>query len=188
MSKHYVVDIETLDTRPTAAIIGIAIVGEGYEFDIKCHPHHYTLGMMLGNPHITVGKSTLEFWKSQAIESPEAYKKYWLEVSPEDYRPEEMITKARNEFHKLVNSVEPDSHFWSRGKDFDFPILVNAFSSQGLQTPWGYRNTHCLRDMEMLLPEYKLSNTGYVKHDALQDAYYEQKLLDSFMTAGLIPY
>ena len=41
---------------------------------------------------------------------------------------------------------DTEVHYWSKGKEFDKPILENMFKASGLKAPWKYYNFHCVRD------------------------------------------
>ena len=41
---------------------------------------------------------------------------------------------------------DSEVHYWSKGKEFDKPILENMFKASGLKAPWKYYNFHCVRD------------------------------------------
>lgn len=65
---------------------------------------------------------------------------------------------------------------WSKGANFDIPIMEHAFHQFGMATPWKFWNTRCVRTY-MALPGAKgiVAATEGVKHNALSDAYEQAK-------------
>lgn len=71
-----------------------------------------------------------------------------------------------------------NAHYWSRGKDFDFPILNAHAAQKGFEYPWmkSFLNIHCLRDLEYftgIKPEAENKHP----HRAATDAFHEAKHL-----------
>lgn len=68
-----------------------------------------------------------------------------------------------------------DVHYWSRGKDFDFPILNAHAAQKGFEYPWlkAFHNRHCLRDLEYftgIKPEAENKHPHRAATDALHEA------------------
>lgn len=152
------IDIETLSTQPTAAIIAIA--AKVFTFDT---PHRQP---MTPSPTLSTGEGqggaslnllvnaascamhgmhfdmdTVKWWKKQSEEAKAPYMLYdGHDIS---------IILALDKLHYFVEGVRNESHdkkilVWMQGTDFDAAILKNAFHTvMGWNTPWKHNE---LRD------------------------------------------
>lgn len=72
-------------------------------------------------------------------------------------------------------------HYWSMGKDFDYPILDALAHAQNITTPWqldyGFTRIHCLRDIIAWEGFDRSSAVNSNPHRALEDALYEANVL-----------
>jgi hypothetical protein len=157
MAKHLMVDLETMDTSPTATVLTLGAVhfnpyGNGYGDKI-----YFRINIddqdALGR---TVDQGTLDWWAKQdpAI-MEEAF-------SPEDRIP---LVEAMDRFHKFAWGCDA---FWSHGSIFDLMILENIYRQLGKGFPWNFwqlRDTRTLFDLG-----YDPEMPQGSKHDALQDA------------------
>ncbi|MCX8574564.1 MULTISPECIES: 3'-5' exonuclease [unclassified Gilliamella] len=182
-----IIDIETLDTAPTAVILSIGAFSFN-KFNLKetmisinhmlrsseqnkNQSFYYNLHLL---PQILRGRSisaeTIDFWKNN------------------DYSPfighswdprQALINLSKYLNDKLSNN--DDVHLYFRGTSFDEAILVNAYKSLDLEVPWKFYN---VRDIRTYIDALTNSNKGYIKdfktnfnftkhhalHDVLRDA------------------
>lgn len=170
------IDIETLDTVPSAAIVQVAIVefnsktariGSIYFANIKddCY----------GNISRTESEQTLKWW--------EAKKEQYQEIQSHTINLDECV-KAIELFFKCINGNE---HIvYANPPGFDLTILKDVFSQYDLKIPWNPWNERCLRTMKKQYPEL-IENIQFEgkKHNAIDDCLHQIKqvvAIENFIT------
>lgn len=157
MSRHCMIDLETMSVTPDAVILTLGAVhfnpyGNGYGDKI-----YFRISIddqdALGRQ---IDQSTLDWWAKQdpAI-MEEAF-------SDQDRIP---LKEAMDRFHKFAWGCDA---FWSHGATFDLVMIENVLRQMGRPLPWNYwalRDTRTLFDLGFD-PDMP---TGE-KHNALQDA------------------
>ena len=157
MSKHLMVDLETLAVSPNATILSLGAV----HFDPWGFGHDDELYFKIDldeqdSLHREIDPNTLNWWSKQdPLIMEEAFSAY-------DRIP---LSEAINQFHKFAWGCQG---FWSHGASFDLVILENLYRQLNKPLPWNYwqlRDTRTLFDLGYN-PEMPTGS----KHDALQDA------------------
>lgn len=157
MTKHLMVDMETLAVSPNAVVLSLGavhfdpfntgIIDEIY-FKIDLDDQD-----LLGRE---IDPGTLDWWAKQ---DPEIMEEAF---DPSGRLP---LEQAINQFHKFAWGC---SAFWSHGATFDLVILENIYRQLKRPLPWNYwqlRDTRTLFDLGVDPQMPKES-----KHDALADA------------------
>ncbi len=165
---HMMIDLETLGTRPDAAIIQIGAVlfepvsggkilnGQGFK--------RYTL---LQDGSGTIDHSTVAWWLQEASASKMGAA-LETEAVPLLQALDELDSfpmKAKGLSWEAIGGV------WAAPSDFDIPILKSAYARFGLGVPWERRATRDARTLFSIVggkPE--IDWTGFTAHDALDDA------------------
>lgn len=157
MSKHLMVDLETMAVSPSAVVLTLGAVhfnpyGTGYSDKIYFRINIDDQDAL----NREVDPNTITWWSSQdpAI-MEEAF-------SPDNRLP---LVEAIDQFHKFAWGC---SAFWSHGSVFDIVILENIYRQLGKPVPWQYwqiRDTRTLFDLGF---DPDMPTGG--KHDALEDA------------------
>jgi hypothetical protein len=173
------VDLETMDNKPTAAITAIGAVymdldsGElGETFYVKVDLQS---SMDLG---MTVSAETIQWWLKQN----EAAR---FEMT----QPGENILYALGLFGDFVGGqwvgdvtdadasyVQSPNRVWGNGAAFDNAILENAYAKCNMELPWKFYNDRCYRTVKNLYPNVPLARIG-THHNALDDAITQAKHL-----------
>jgi hypothetical protein len=162
------VDIETLDTSPTAAILSIGAA----RFDPRGDELGETFYTNVSLPSsldagFTVSGDTIYWWLKQEKAAQEA-----LLVAPVK------VKEALNNFRTfvLLTGEFKTTSLWSHGSDFDLVILSQAMQRCNLEVPWMRRLVRDTRTLFALAPGYyalvkakALPKSGTV-HNALDDA------------------
>lgn len=187
-----IIDIETLDTAPTAIILSIAAFAfDRYDLNSTLSSieiatdeerygenHFYckcSLIDQLINSKRTINQQTLNWWRTQHIDTIQHHFNLFSNP-PLENALTELISKI-TEWKKLNPSVI----FYCRGTNFDPIILNNAFGEYSLQIPWKYNK---IRDIRTYIDALQKTNLGYIEnyepsfhcmnhialHDALRDA------------------
>ncbi|NRA87423.1 MAG: 3'-5' exoribonuclease [Rhizobiales bacterium] len=167
-------DIETLDTRPTAEIIQIGAV----LFNAAEKPNSKVITFIANtecnNPAYTTSQATMDWWAKQSDAANESLNN----PAPEP------IVFALTELEELIktHAKNGDLKVWAKGADFDFPIIKHAFEvefGKDIKLPWQYHHQNCCRtlfkmfkDVEQIKPD----TAHNAKYDALAQAQTVQKI------------
>lgn len=161
---HVVIDLETLDTVPTAVVLSIGLaVGnlhedlpEKYHWNL-CVPSQIFAGRSLS-------RSTVEWWREKdlptqiaAIENPFA------------------VPAALHEVGTVLSNIKTavgDDLFsiWGNSPSFDLGILSNLFAQYKFGVPWNYWQERDLRTFSALVGEKFTLPVNANAHIASEDA------------------
>ena len=162
------IDLETLGTRPDAAIIQIGAVLFEPLFGGKIlNGKGFNRHVLVQDGGGTIDHGTVCFWLAEKSAAKMA---------------EELSTKADFLGHVLQAFVdwpvkahdlswEAITGVWASPSDFDIPIMKSAFARTGMSVPWDRRATRDARTLFNLVggrPE--IDWAGFVAHDAYDDA------------------
>ena len=157
MTKHLMVDLETLATTPNAAILSLGAVTFDPNSNKIYDELYYKVELeSFDGLDSFIDDTTIEWWSKQDPAAQE-----------EAFDPNDRIDirKVMDEFYKFCLG---SSKFWSHGSTFDIIILEHYFRQIGKPYPWKFwevRDTRTLFDLGMD-PEMPQAN----KHHALEDA------------------
>lgn len=171
MKEHCMLDLETLDTRSTGAILSIGAVmfdkaGVGAEF------YRTIDAQSCFDAGLTVSGSTFKWWMAQKAEARKALF--------EDNVPLQVA------LHQFTCWLAENSHgrntakVWGNGSDFDNAMLAHTYNKLGLEIPWQFWNNRCYRTTCDLLNAKQRKQEG-VYHNALDDARSQAKHLRETM-------
>ena len=150
------VDIETLDTATSAAILSIGAV----RFDVGTIGETFYREVSRASNLIsgrTVSASTVEWWAKQSEDAKRI-------LNSEHGVP---LLSALHDFNDFVGS---ESTLWGNGSMFDNAILRSACESVGIEPVWSYRDDACYRTLKKCFPEIEMINKPKIAHHALEDA------------------
>ena len=156
-------DLETLDTASTAAIIAIGAVaftesefwGEFYA------PVDVSSALQFG----TISGDTLKWW----AQKPDAARSV---IWDEDTLP---LPKALQEFTAWVRTFE-NVEVWGNGAAFDNAVIAHAYQKTGLPQPWEYSQDRCYRTLRAMHHDISVTRKG-VHHNALDDAKHQARVM-----------
>lgn len=191
---HVVIDIETLGTVASMLKKGTCPILQAAFTTVKYYPEDSQWRLSAGdcftfslgnqnemdacadtvNLHIT---NNNENYVSQLKASLDA------QLDSADY-----FRQALEYLHEQAKSEGKELHFWSRGKDFDFPILTSYAMQNNFTYPFmrdfGFTRIHCIRDLEKFFgidgKQFKNANP----HDAMYDSNQEAKVLCHWLNGG----
>lgn len=159
---NIMIDLETLDTEPTAAILSIGAVyfdetGLGETFYGNISPESCKL---FG---LTESKATLAFWERQSEEAKQSLLK---DINT--------LPWTLGNFYNFVTTNKNKTKVWGNGSPFDNVILRNAYKACNITPPWRWWNDRCYRTFNKEIPvDYESENE--LEHNALADAIYQAK-------------
>lgn len=174
--QDVMIDIETLDTRPSAVVLSIGAV----RFDVA------TRGALGEKIHLyididdsvrhgrTISGSTFQWWLGQ----PAAARERILTADP---------LKLPIAMGELAQFIGPKDRVWGNGAAFDNVILADCFRSAGMDAPWRFWNDYCYRTVKNLYKHVPKPEFVGVKHDALDDAINQAWHLQHIYEAGFKP-
>ncbi|KAB2896786.1 MAG: 3'-5' exoribonuclease, partial [Burkholderiaceae bacterium] len=181
-AAHIVLDLETLSTKPHAAVISIGAVA--LDAVGQCVGEFHTAIDGHGQPGRDIDPETLAWWAQQSPEAQAASLHATSCVS---------ATQAMCMFSGWVGTVaDPEKvKMWGNGSSFDCTILSSLYAQcheLGHPQPWRWWNDRDMRTISDDFPEAK--NVGPfegIKHHALHDARHEAKVLAKAMLMRELP-
>lgn len=177
MKQHIMLDLETMGTRPDAAIIAIGAVT--FDETGECEHAFYTAVSLASSMQHggTVDAATIQWWMAR---SDEARKVFTEECPSIHYALQEFSTwlEAVSGGINAVNDLE----IWGNGADFDNVILTSAYRNAGVPLPWGTYKNRCYRTIKSANRHIELERTG-THHNALDDAKSQAQHLGRIWTA-----
>lgn len=173
--RHLMVDLETLDTRPSTVILSIGAV----VFDPEDAP---TLQSRLYercqwqsqlDAGRTVSESTLRWWLQQDDAARRALE-----------GPAVLLTQALADLAALYTDGRCE-RIWANGQSFDISILDHAYAAGGQTSPWEFYNVRCFRTLKSLPSARGVSKPeNALAHNALFDAIAQAQHLQALWAAG----
>lgn len=183
MSMHCMIDLETLDTRPSAVVLSIGAVLFDPNSDFL-GPTYYAKLEIADQVERgrTKSAATMEWWAKQSDAAREEA------FGMKDKQPTEIVLSSLRQFinHAVVNSGLVG--VWGNGAAFDNVIVNDLYASFGAARPWPYWMDCCFRTVKSLW-----TPDGFVKperqgthHNALDDATHQARYLQALVKAGAI--
>ena len=154
MSRHVMIDIETMGNKPGCAVVSIGALEFYPEAGVIGETFHFSVNLTDALLHgLTIDQGTVKWWGNQ---SPEA--KRAITDNP---------TTLKSALHLLTQFLHcPETHvipknmpIWCRGTSFDPVMLDAAFAAAGMTAPWQYWQWRDMRTLLKVCEEYK----GYVE-------------------------
>lgn len=194
MIKHYMLDIETLSTKPNAVVLSIGAVEFDPETGDIIREFYQELDLQ-DQPDRHIDISTVQWWADRCKEN----------VSNLDLlaKPKQRRLSTMKVLGMLDNFINyPQSSFfvchtskfvelerdefnvavWACDPDFDVTILNNLYESENIRCPWRYNEPKSFRTIRLLaemkgiaLPKAEAS------HNALEDCIRQVKEVSTFI-------
>ena len=142
---HFMIDIETYDTSPSAVILSIGaenILGVNtFYCEVDPNTQHER----------TVSQDTKNWWAQQGNPPIHGFMQ---------------LVEVLAELSNWIKALSNEPVIWCKGTDFDVTILAHAYKSFGMEVPWKYNNVRDCRTIFKLCNAPKVAAT----HNALEDA------------------
>lgn len=162
MNTDVMIDLETLDTKPTASILTIgAIKFDPFGDDLRsknCEKLYIKVDIdscdQLG---LTTSQDTIAWWGQQSKEAQD-----------EAFSTEGRV-HIREAFNQLYKFCWGAQRVWSHGAAFDIVICENVFAKLEKMVPWNFWQVRCTRTLFDIgiNPE----RPPVLAHHALEDAW-----------------
>jgi len=176
---HCMIDIETLDTSPTALVLSVgACKFDPYSED---KPTEHRLWLPSLEPQLEMGRttseSTLEWWAQQDKEILERALTEEGRVPLDDF------------FKDLNSYVVGADKIWCQGPQFDMVILESMYAMAEHHWSWAYWQISDSRTLFNLMPSDPRKAVGQADlHDASADAHFQALAVQrSFAYLGVKP-
>jgi DNA polymerase III epsilon subunit-like protein len=162
MNTDIMIDLETLDTSPSASILTIGAVRfDPFGKDVQepaCTKFYVKVDLdSCDRIGLTTTQATIDWWAGQSKEAQE-------EAFSPDGRID--IVDAFNQLYKFCWGAK---RVWSHGAGFDIIICEHIFRKIGKAIPWSFwevRDTRTLFDLGI-----NPNRPPVLKHHALEDAW-----------------
>lgn len=169
MSQHIMVDLETLDTKPTAIILSIGACRVNFNTGEPTDPFYRVISVdSCKEVGLTESESTRKWWDGQSEEARRVFTD-----------PSVPLLQGLSDFSTYLRQFGVGNlKLWGCGSDFDNVILSNAYEALGSQAPWRFYNNRCYRTIKKALEHHieEPVREG-VYHNALDDAMHQAWVL-----------
>lgn len=179
MKDHVSIDLETLGTRFTAAVLAIGAVQFDPSTGAIGQTFYREIDLASAIKSGTISAQTLQWWMTH----------------PNAKEARERLFKNKEEKVSLATALDALATWirglgspcvWGNGATFDISILEHAYlkGAVGLSEPWHYTN---IRDMRTIvdvaryfewLPSKQVGQVG-TSHNALDDATFQAKVISA---------
>ena len=165
MSIHAMIDLETLDTKPSCQILSLGAVKFNALTNDEPHSELYI------KPDIdqqdsagrTASDSTIEWWSKQ---DPKAMEEAFSEAGRMD------VDTMLDQLTKWLVGVDT---IWGHGYGFDITILENLYRNWDLPIPWNFWQVKDSRTLFSCCKKDPRKSMQKNLHNALSDAYFQAK-------------
>lgn len=153
--NNVMVDIETLDNKPTSAIVSIGAVHFGPNGYDECNTFYSVVDVQSCiDAGLTVSADTIAWWMKQGDQARAVFQQRGKHLA-------NVLTEFSIWFPE-------GSKLWGNGASSDNAILSNAYSALKLKQPWDFWNDRCYRTIAAM-HERRRFQQG-IHHNALDDA------------------
>jgi len=154
--KDVMIDIETMGTRATSAIVQI---GACY-FDRKTGEigDVFTINIEHLDDTFTVDHSTINWWLNQSEEARKSISVFGVSID--------------NAMRQLREFLKDGEFLWSHAT-FDVPIIQNSFEKCRMKNPIPYRGMRDIRTLMDLADHRSETEREGTHHDALDDCKFQ---------------
>lgn len=167
--KNVMVDLETLGTTADSVIMSIGAVK--FDLDSNKFDDEGFYASISIDSNIALGRkpseSTIIWWLDQTVEAKAVFTE-----------PKQQLETALQGLSEWLGHNK--RCVWSNGADFDIPMLAHAYAQFGLEPPWQFWNSRCVRTYKSLPAAARVpkpSNT--LAHNALADAVAQVKYVQA---------
>lgn len=164
------VDIETLDTEPTAAVLSIgAVLFDPNGDSVIDAPFHQNITFESALEHGTYSEGTISWWEKQSDDAVESLN------TPTPIH----LKDALNDFAYWIKSMKP-KNVWANSPSFDIIILRNACKSCDVKWPFSPWVEMDVRTLKNILPNNKKKVFKGTSHNPVDDATNQVVIVQSF--------
>lgn len=174
MINELMIDIETSGNKPGCKVLSLGAFGFDKDGNqVEFYRRFDTKSQVAQG--LEDDASTMAWWNKQGREAFE-------EAFGGDTDPIQGIADFKQWVMQNFHTGKFDKFkVWSRGIDFDFPILNRFFAAFGFNgCPWQFWQQYDYRTVANLFPVIKSAEGNVLKHSALEDAKAQMRGLRAF--------
>lgn len=162
------IDLETLDVKPSATVLSLGAVKFDPLSDAEPHSELYFKILIDDQDRLnrTVSDSTIEWWGRQ---DPAVMEEAFDQSNSNEVMTVEQALAALNKWAVGVDE------FWGHGYGFDFTILEDMYRQIGKPIPWQFWQISDARTVTKRMPRDPRKDMQTGLHHALKDSYYQAK-------------
>lgn len=163
--KDVMIDCETLATTADAVIMSLGAVkfnADTLEMDDAAFYSSISIdsNLALGR---RVTESTIQFWLNQTKEAQAVF-----------VEPKSTLEEALSSFSDWLGHNK--RRVWSKGADFDLPMIAHAYTQLDMEVPWMFWNSRCARTfLKLPFADRVAVPHNTLAHNALADAIAQAK-------------
>lgn len=167
MTKHATIDLETLDTKPSATVLSLGAVKFDPFTDEEPYDELYLKILVDDQDRLgrTSSDATIEWWSKQ---DPA--------IMEESFDQTGAVT-VEQALHILTKWVWGVDVLWGQGYGFDFTIIEDMYRSVGKPIPYNFWQVRDSRTLFSVCKEDPRKKIQKNLHNALADAYYQSKAI-----------
>jgi hypothetical protein len=165
MTIHAMIDLETLDTSPSATVLTLGAVKFDPYTAIEPYAELYIKVDIDEQDRLgrTVSDSTIQWWGSQDAA-----------IQEEAFNPDNRVSveQTLDQLNKWIVGVD---QIWAQGYGFDITMLEDMYRKAGRPIPWNFWQ---VRDSRTLLGILKVDPRKKMQqnlHNALEDSRWQAK-------------
>jgi len=166
MAIHAMIDLETLDTRPSCTVLSLGAVKFDATNDSEPHSELYLKIQIDDQDRLgrTTSDSTIEWWSKQ---DPKIMEEAF------DQTGAVTVDEALQQLTKWMVGVDT---LWGHGYGFDITILEDMYRNVGRPIPWNFWIVKDSRTLFGCCPQDPRKLLGQSDlHNALADAYFQAR-------------
>jgi hypothetical protein len=165
MATHGMIDLETLDVKPTATVLTLGAVKFNPFNNDEPHSELYLKILVDDQDRLgrTTSDSTIEWWANQ---DPKVMDEAF------DQTGAVTVEEALIQLNKWVVGVD---EIWGQGYGFDITMLEDMYRSIGKPIPWQFWQISDARTITKRMPKDPRKGMQTDLHNALSDAYFQAK-------------
>lgn len=173
---HLMIDIETMSTRPDAALLAIGAVTFTVADGVD-HSNAREWLVDLGDSVAHGGRmdpDTVLWWTQQSERARRGL------VATRQLRE----SAALEGLAWMISGLPPKPWIWGNGADFDLVVIGSALDRHHMRPLWPFWQQRCLRTLRKLLPHVPAPDRAEEeKHSALRDAVHQAEHAVSLLRA-----
>lgn len=181
--RHIMLDLETLDTAPSAVVTSIgAVAFDPYTTELGERFYVELVDDMTAQQRRgrTISGDTVAWWMRQE----QAAKQLFAELPDPEVQRVKTVTALTMFSDFVERNGGQSAEIWGNGADFDNVVLGSLYESFGIKRPWSYSRNRCYRTMKNLgIGPRKPANRMGTHHNALDDAVTQAVHLQEIMAA-----
>jgi hypothetical protein len=168
MATFGMIDLETLDVKPSATVLSLGAVKFDPFSDSEPHSELYFKISIDDQDRLgrSVSDSTIEWWSRQ---DPAIMEEAFDQSNPNEVMTVEQALTSLNRWCVGVDEI------WAQGYGFDITMLEDMYRSIGKPIPWQFWQISDARTITKRMPRDPRKDMQTNLHNALADAYFQAK-------------